>query len=77
MEKLDATIESERKELGKKPFEHKDGVDLHTMQIQQSKRDPESGQLHKEGKPDGYHLQRASHHGQQKQHHCQCVHHSG
>ena len=26
-----------------------------TREVQQSKSDPESGQLHKEGKPDGFH----------------------
>lgn len=54
MEQLDAAIDRERKELGKKPFDHeaKDGT---TKIIQQSTTDPQSGQLHKEGKPDGFH----------------------
>ena len=55
MEELDAAIAADRDALGKKPFEKKDDDELPTTQIQQSKNDPESGQLHKEGKPDGFH----------------------
>ena len=55
MEELDAAVENDRKTLGKKPFEKKDDGDPPTSNIQQSKHDPESGQLHKEGKPDGFH----------------------
>lgn len=51
MEELDAAIAADRDALGKKPFEKKDDDELPTTQIQQSKNDPESGQLHKEGKP--------------------------
>jgi len=55
MEELDAAVERDRKTSGKKPFEKKDDGDPPTADIQQSKNDPESGQLHKEGKPDGFH----------------------
>lgn len=55
MEELDAAIAADRDALGKKPFEKKDDDEPPTTQIQQSKNDPESGQLHKEGKPDGFH----------------------
>lgn len=55
MEELDAAIESDRGTLGKKPFEKKDDDDPPTRSIQQSRNDPQSGQLHKEGKPDGFH----------------------
>ena len=54
MQELDEAIEQERKELGKKPFDPKDGPPP-TRTVQQSKTDPDSGQLHKEGKPDGFH----------------------
>ena len=56
MEELDAQIDVERKKLGKKPFDRDDPPEEPpTREIQQSKNDPESGQLHKEGKPDGFH----------------------
>ena len=56
LEELDEAIERDRRELGKKPFEKKDDDDPPpTREVQQSKSDPESGQLHKEGKPDGFH----------------------
>lgn len=55
MEELDAAITADRDALGKKPFDKKDDDDPPTTQIQQSRSDPESGQLHKEGKPDGFH----------------------
>jgi len=79
MEELDAQIDAERAELGKKPLKRKGGnqddkgdgesggdaedtdsgtvsIDpVQTREIQVSKTDPESGQLHKEGKPDGFH----------------------
>ena len=56
LEELDEAIERDRKELGKKPFDKKDDDDPPpTREVQQSKSDPESGQLHKEGKPDGFH----------------------
>lgn len=56
MEELDAQIDAEREKLGKKPFDRDDPPDPPpTREIQQSKNDPESGQLHKEGKPDGFH----------------------
>lgn len=54
IKELDASIEKEREALGKKPFDPKDGPPP-TRTIQQSKTDPNSGQLHKEGKPDGFH----------------------
>lgn len=53
---LDAAIDSEREAMGKKPFDRDDDPpDPPTRDIQQSRTDPESGQLHKEGKPDGFH----------------------
>ena len=56
LEELDEAIEQDRKELGKKPFDQKDDDDSpQTREVQQSKSDPDSGQLHKEGKPDGFH----------------------
>ena len=56
LEELDEAIERDRKELGKKLFDKKDDDDPPpTREVQQSKSDPESGQLHKEGKPDGFH----------------------
>jgi transposase len=54
IKELDEAIEKEREELGKKPFVPKDGPPS-THIIQQSRTDPDSGQLHKEGKPDGFH----------------------
>ena len=54
MDELDAAITADREALSKKPFDKKDD-EPPTTQIQQSKNDPESGQLHKEGKPDGFH----------------------
>ena len=54
LEELDEAIDRDRKELGKKPFDKKDDDDPPpTREV--SKSDPESGQLHKEGKPDGFH----------------------
>ena len=55
MDELDAAITADREALGKKPFDRKDDEEPPTGQIQQSTSDPESGQLHKEGKPDGFH----------------------
>ena len=54
IKELDRAVEKEREALRKKPFDPKDGPPP-TREIQQSKVDPESGQLHKEGKPDGFH----------------------
>ena len=54
LEELDEAIDRDRKELGKKPFDKKDDDDPPpTREV--SKSDPESGQLHREGKPDGFH----------------------
>ena len=56
MAQLDADIDAEREALGKKPFGRDDDPpDSPTREIQQSKTDPDSGQLNKEGKPDGFH----------------------
>lgn len=53
---LDAAVDADRETLGKKPFDRDDDPpDAPTREIQQSRTDPESGQLHKEGKPDGFH----------------------
>ena len=51
---LDAAVAEERKKLGKKKFDDKNDPPA-TGKIQQSTSDPDSGQLHKEGKPDGFH----------------------
>ncbi len=54
LEELDEAIGQDRREVGKKPFDKKDDDDNPpTREI--SKNAPESGQLHKEGKPDGFH----------------------
>ena len=58
LEELDAAIDTDRETVGKKPFDRddkRDDDDPPTRNIQQSKTDPESGQLNKEGKPDGFH----------------------
>lgn len=55
MDELDAAITADREKLEKKPFDKKDDDDPPSAEIQQSTTDPESGQLHKEGKPDGFH----------------------
>ena len=56
LEELDAAVDEEREQLGKKPFDRNNDEnppDITTRQ--QSKNDPDSGQLSKEGKPDGFH----------------------
>jgi transposase len=56
LEELDAAVDADREALGKKPFDRDDDPPpLPTREIQQSTTDPDSGQLHKEGKPDGFH----------------------
>ena len=57
MEALDAAITEDREKLGKNPFQKDDHDDDNppTKTIQKSPYDPESGQLHKAGKPDGFH----------------------
>ena len=56
-EELDEAVEQDRERLGKKPFDRKDDDDgPPTREIQRSKTDPESGQPHKGGKPDGFHF---------------------
>jgi transposase len=56
MEALDEQIDRDRESLGKKPFNRDSDEDDSTSHtIQQSTTDPGSGQLHKEGKPDGFH----------------------
>ncbi|MEN6340152.1 MAG: transposase, partial [Clostridiaceae bacterium] len=51
---LDAAVAGERKKLGKKKFDDNNDPPT-TGTIQQSTSDPDSGQLHKEGKPYGFH----------------------
>ncbi|WP_407308173.1 hypothetical protein [Desulfosporosinus sp. SB140] len=52
---LDEQVDIDRKGLEKSPFDRDEGKDdPHTRTIQQSKTDLDSGQLHKEGKPDGF-----------------------
>ena len=48
----DATTQSVNR---KRRFRDNDDDPPPTREVQQSKSDPESGQLHKEGKPDGFH----------------------
>lgn len=55
LDELDQAIATDRETLGKKPFEKKDDDEPPKGSIQQSRSDPESGQLNKEGKPDGFH----------------------
>lgn len=56
LEELDAAIAKDREALNKKPFDNNDSDGAPpTKEIQQSRNDPDSGQLHKEGKPDGFH----------------------
>lgn len=56
LEELEAAIDADREALGKKPFDRDDDPPRPpTREIQQSTTDPDSGQLHKEGKPDGFH----------------------
>lgn len=55
MAELDAAIDADREQLGKEPFDRQEPPENPTNEIQQSRTDPESGQLHKEGKPDGFH----------------------
>ncbi len=52
---LDAAVDADRKALGKKPFDRDDDPPPPTREIQQSRTDPDSGQQHREGKPDGFH----------------------
>jgi transposase len=56
MAALDEQVDREREQLGKRPFHRdSDDDDPPSRSVQQSTTDPESGQLHKEGKPDGFH----------------------
>jgi transposase len=56
LKELDAAVDADREALGKKPFDRDDDPPPPpTREIQQSRTDPDSGQLHKEGKPDGFH----------------------
>lgn len=56
MSVLDDAVNEEREALGKDPFDPKDGGGTPPARtVQQSPVDPDSGQLHKEGKPDGFH----------------------
>ena len=78
LEELDEAIERDRRELARSPLKKKDDDDPPpTREVQQSKSDPESGQLHKEGKPDGFHYSEQPDRGQQAQHCGECTDHSG
>jgi len=55
LSELDEQIERDRAALGKKPFDKDDDQQPPTTTRMQSKTDPDSGQLNKEGKPDGFH----------------------
>lgn len=59
---LDAAVDADREALGKESFRREDDPPSPpcppsppTREIQQSRTDPDSGQLHKDGKPDGFH----------------------
>jgi transposase len=53
---LDEQIDRDRELLGKEPFDRdSDDDDPPSHTVQQSTTDPGSGQLHKEGKPEGFH----------------------
>ena len=52
---LDRQVEADRALLGKKPFDKGGDGEGTTATIQQSKTDPDSGQLNREGKPTGFH----------------------
>ena len=56
MQALDEAVSADREQLGKKPLAaKKEPGDPPMKTIQQSPVDPDSGQLHREGKPDGFH----------------------
>ena len=56
IEELDAQIERDRQVLAKKPLKKRDDEDEPpSVPRMQSKSDPDSGQLHREGKPEGFH----------------------
>ena len=55
LSELDEQIERDREVLGKKPFEKDDDHQPPTTTRMQSTTDPDSGQLNKDGKPDGFH----------------------
>ena len=58
LEELDAAVAADRQALGKEPFDQDNGDDPPpppTREIRQSTTDPDSGQLHREGKPEGFH----------------------
>jgi transposase len=61
LKELDDEVDLQRERLGKKPFDRDcddgsgGGGAPVTREIQQSKTDPESGQLHRMNKPDGFH----------------------
>ena len=61
IERLDAQVDLDREALGKKAFDRDDedkggdGSGTGAETRMQSKTDPDSGQLSKEGKPDGFH----------------------
>ena len=52
---LDQAITQDREALGKEPLDRHEDADPPTAEIQQSRNDPESGQLSREGKPNGFH----------------------
>ena len=55
LEELNEQIDRDRAVLGKKPFDRDDDDDPPTGSRMQSTTDPDSGQLSKEGKPEGFH----------------------
>ncbi len=56
LEELDAAVEKEWEQVGKKSFDRDGDSDpKETTTRQQSKSDSDSGQLNREGKPDGFH----------------------
>ena len=59
LEELDRQVDQDREALGKKPFERdmegKEDKEPQTQQKMESTTDPHSGQLSRDGKPDGFH----------------------
>lgn len=55
LDELDAQIALDRQVLGKKPFDNKDKDNDQPPSQMQSRTDPDSGQLNRDGKPDGFH----------------------
>lgn len=51
---LDSDVAAERSKRGKKPFKPKDDEDPPNREVKSSTTDPESGYMHRDGKPKGF-----------------------